>query len=70
MAWLKDEKPAPDRVLALLDAAERRAHRVVMNIVNLGEVSYLSVRAKDFAYGERILENLRLRIVTYRRPMN
>lgn len=64
MAWLKDEKPAADRVLALLDAVERRAYRVVMNIVNLGEVFYLSAKAKDLVYAKRILENLRSRIVT------
>jgi predicted nucleic acid-binding protein len=64
MAWLKDEKPAADRVLALLDAVERRAYRVVMNIVNVGEVFYLSAKAKDLAYAERILENLRARIAT------
>jgi uncharacterized protein len=64
MAWLKDEKPAADRVLALLDMVERRAYRVVMNIVNVGEVFYLSAKAKDVAYAERILKNLRARIAT------
>lgn len=64
MAWLKDQKPAADRVLALLEAAERREHRLAMNIVNLGEVFYLSVRARNLRYGEEILENLRVSIVT------
>ncbi|HEY1948340.1 MAG TPA: PIN domain-containing protein [Bryobacteraceae bacterium] len=33
-----------------------------MNIINLGEVFYLSVKARELAYGERVLQNLRPRI--------
>jgi ribonuclease VapC len=64
MAWLKRQQPAARRVRALLDAAERREHKIVMSIVNLGEVFYLSAKAKDLTYTERVLENLRSRIVT------
>ncbi len=66
MAWLKGQQPAAERVRVLLDAAERHQgeRKLVMNIINLGEVFYLSVRARDLAYGERVLENLRSRIAT------
>jgi uncharacterized protein len=64
MAWLKGQQPAAGRVRSLLDAAERGEHRLVMNIVNLGEVFYLSVKARDFTYGQRVFENLHSRITT------
>lgn len=64
MAWLKDQKPAAERVRALLDAADHRQHKLFMNIVNLGEVFYLSVKAKNLTYGEQVLNTLRPRILT------
>jgi hypothetical protein len=47
MAWLKGQPPAADRVRLLLDSAGRRESRLFMNIVNAGEVFYLSVTAGD-----------------------
>ncbi len=64
MAWLKGQQPAAGRVRLLLEANDHRERKLFMNIVNLGEVFYLSVKAKDLAYGERVLENLRPRIAT------
>jgi predicted nucleic acid-binding protein len=64
MAWLKGQQPAAGHVRTLLEAAGRGKHRLVMNIVNIGEVFYLSVKARDFAYGQRVLGNLRSRITT------
>jgi predicted nucleic acid-binding protein len=61
MAWLKGQEPAAGRVRTLLEAAGRE-NKLLMNIVNLGEVFYLSVKAKDLAYGERVLQNLRARV--------
>jgi len=61
MAWLKDQ-PAAARVQQLLDMADGRQGKLLMNIVNLGEVFYISVKARDLAYGERVLANLRRRI--------
>ncbi len=61
MAWLKGQQPAAERVRLLLDAADK--HELAMNIVNLGEVFYLSVKARNLAYGERVLENLRPRLL-------
>jgi uncharacterized protein len=64
MAWLKGQQPAAERVRLLLDAAERRECRLVMNIVNIGEVFYLSTKARDLAYGERVIETLRSRVAS------
>jgi uncharacterized protein len=59
MAWLKGQQPAARHMRALYRAAEQREYRLIANIVNLGEVFYLSAKAKDLAYAERVLENLR-----------
>jgi uncharacterized protein len=64
MVWLKGQQPAADRMRALLEAADRREHRLAMSIVNLGEVFYLSVRARDLSYGRRVLETLHPRVMT------
>ena len=61
MAWLKDQ-PAAVRLQVLLDEADSRKGRLFMNIVNLGEVLYLSAKARDLAYGERVLASLRSRV--------
>jgi predicted nucleic acid-binding protein len=62
MAWLKGQQPAADRVRALLEEAGERRLKLEMNIVNLGEVFYLCAKAKDQAYGHRVLETLRPRV--------
>ena len=62
IAWLKGQEPAAGRMRSLLEAAERREHRLGMNVINLGEVFYISAKAKDIAYGERVLKDLRRRI--------
>lgn len=59
MAWLKDLQPAASHVRVLLDHGQEQ---LLMSIVNLGEVLCLSVRAKDIAYGERVLSALRRRL--------
>ena len=64
MAWLKGQDPAAARVRLLLEAADRRERTLAMNMINVGEVFYLCVKAKDLAYGDRVLETLRSRIVT------
>jgi len=64
MVWLKGQQPAGDRVRALLEAADRRESRLSMNIVNVGEVFYICVKARNMAYGRRVLETLHPRITT------
>jgi uncharacterized protein len=63
MVWLKGQQPGADRMRALLEGADRRQHRLSMCIVNLGEVFYLSVKARDTAYGRRVLETLQPRVM-------
>lgn len=62
MAWLKGQQPAAERVRYLLEAAERREQKLLMNIVNLGEVFYVSVKARDLHYGKRVVDALRPRL--------
>ncbi len=62
MAWLKDQKPAAHQVRSLLQAAEQRECRLLVNIINLGEIFYLSVKARDLGYGKRVVDSLRSRI--------
>jgi uncharacterized protein len=64
MAWLKGQAPAASRVRTLLEAGGRREHKLLMNIVNVGEVFYLSVKARDLAYGQWVLNNLKSWILT------
>lgn len=64
MAWLKGQQPAADRARALLQAADRRECKLSMNIVNLGEVFYLCAKARNLAYGERVLQSLQSRLET------
>ena len=60
MAWLKNQEPAAGRVRKLLDGAGKR--KLVMSIVNLGEVYYLTVKLRDPSYGMQVLEALRARV--------
>ena len=60
MAWLKGQSPAAERVRNLLRAPDRV--RPAMNIVNLGEVYYLSAKNRDWRYAERVLKGLRNRL--------
>ena len=64
MVWLKDQQPAAEAMRLLLEAADRREVRLAMNIVNLGEVLYLSAKARDIDYGRRVLETLQPRVIT------
>lgn len=64
MVWLKGQRPAADRMRTLLEAADRRECKLSMSIVNLGEVFYLSVKARDLAYGRQVLETLQARVMT------
>ncbi len=62
LAWLKREQPAAQRVRILLESAEHRRTKLIMNIMNLGEVLYVSAKRKDLTYAERTVTNLRARI--------
>ena len=64
IAWLKRQEPAAEQTRALLKAADSGECRLSMNIVNLGEVFYLCVKARDMRYGRRVLETLHSRVTT------
>jgi predicted nucleic acid-binding protein len=64
MAWLKGQQPGADRVRSLFEAGARGECRLIMNLVNLGEVFYLTVKSRDLAYGERVLDALRGRVTS------
>jgi predicted nucleic acid-binding protein len=64
MVWLKGQQPAADQMRKLLEAADRGDRRLSMSIVNLGEVFYLSVKARDITYGRQVLETLQPRVMT------
>jgi predicted nucleic acid-binding protein len=64
MVWLKGQQPAADRTRELLEAADRRECRLAISIVNLGEVFYLSAKARNPTYARRVLETLHSRVTT------
>lgn len=61
MAWLK-RQPAAARVDTLLQRAARRELTLVMNIVNVGEIFYLSAKIRNFRDAQEILQGLRSRV--------
>jgi len=68
MAWLKRQDPAADQMRALWRAAERGECRLAINIVNLGEIFYLCVKARNMVYGRRVLQALHPRVQTISAP--
>jgi uncharacterized protein len=60
LAYLKQEQPADSRVIALLEQAKQGAARLLMSIINLGEVYYSVGRLKGEDLAEQILADLRL----------
>ena len=58
MAWLKDQPPAADTMEGLWQAASRGDCRLIVNVVNLGEVYYLTAKAKDVETAETVLEEI------------
>ena len=60
LAYLKKEAPADERVVALLEQARKGNAKLLISVINVGEVYYSvgRVRGEDFA--EQILEEIRL----------
>jgi ribonuclease VapC len=65
LAFLKKEAPADVQVVALLEQARKGTIRVLMSIINLGEVYYSvgRTRGEDFANG--VLADCRLLPIEY-----
>ena len=60
LAYLKQESPADLRVMALLEQAGQGTVRLLISIINLGEVYYSVGRARGESFAGRILAELRL----------
>ncbi len=60
LAYSKKESPADLRVLALLEQAGQGTVRLLMSVINLGEVYYRTGRARGERFAEHILAELRL----------
>lgn len=59
MAWLKDQRPGAETMHLLWQNAAAGQVRLILSLINLGEVYYLTARAKNVAAGARVLEQLR-----------
>jgi len=59
MAWLKDQPPGAEAMDRLWRSAARGEVRLILSLLNLGEVYYLTARAKSVAAAGRVLEQLR-----------
>jgi uncharacterized protein len=64
LAWTKGEQPAAERVRALFLAAERGDLMLLINLVNLGEVYYISYRLRGKTFARRLLEVLTRSVTT------
>jgi predicted nucleic acid-binding protein len=63
LAWIQDE-PGAQTVEDLLYEAQDEAERVLLNIINLGEVYYCCARVQDISFACDIIEKIRLLPVT------
>ena len=59
MAWLQNEEPAAVRVRQMLEDSARGRLRLLMNIVNVGEVFYLVYRRRSPAIARALLAEFR-----------
>jgi|SRR5271165_2286823 len=62
--WLENRRPAADRMQLLLEAADRGECGLFINVVNLGEVFYVSAKRRGMDYGRQVLQTLRSRLTT------
>lgn len=58
MAWLKGETPASHRVRDLLEAAAAGRLRLVMSMINVGEVYYLLIKSGQGPAAEDFVQAL------------
>jgi len=61
LAWLKKQEPGAAVMEELWEKAFRRERKLMASIINLGEVFYLTAKARDLATAERVIANLRAR---------
>jgi predicted nucleic acid-binding protein len=58
LGWLKDQEPRSAAMELLWSDARDRQSRLLMDIVNVGEVYYLTAKAKDVETAEWVLSEL------------
>jgi predicted nucleic acid-binding protein len=61
LAWLKDQAPGAGAMARLWAQAETGRTKLVMNVVNLGEVFYIVAKARGEAAARTVLQNLQAR---------
>ncbi len=61
VAWLKDQLPAADRMAELWARATRGEVRLLMSLINLGEVLYLTGKKRGWPAAGELLAHLRAR---------
>jgi predicted nucleic acid-binding protein len=59
LAYLKQEAPADQRVLALLEEASEGTARLLISMINLGEVYYSISRLRGEEFAETLLAEIR-----------
>jgi ribonuclease VapC len=65
MEWFLDREPAASRFQELLQEAMRGERRLLISVVNLGEVFYCVAKLSSVSTAERVVETLaRLKIET------
>ncbi len=57
LAFFEDERPASERVEALLLEAQREGYPLLISIINLGEVWYSVARAYSAAEADHVVEH-------------
>ena len=60
LAYLKRESPADNRVITLLEQAREGTARLLISIINLGEVYYTVGRLKGEDFAQQVLAEFRL----------
>ncbi len=58
LAWLRDQPPASDTVETLWRQARTGKIRLIMSVVNLGEVFYITAKTQGLESAELILEEM------------
>jgi predicted nucleic acid-binding protein len=60
LAYLKKESPADARVVALMEQARQGNAKILISVINLGEVYYSVGRVRGESLAEQVLDEIRL----------
>lgn len=60
LAYMKKEFPADARVLALMEQARQGNAKILISVINLGEVYYSVGRVRGESFAEQVLDEIRL----------